>query len=70
MLVNAIAPGFIRTRMTDAIAPEARERLLGSIPIGRMGEPEEIAKAALLLAGEQSSYMTGQVLGVNGGMFM
>ena len=70
VLVNAIAPGFIRTRMTEVITPEARERLMGSIPLGRMGEPEEIAKAALFLAGEQSSYMTGQVLGVNGGMFM
>ena len=70
VLVNAIAPGFIHTRMSDAIPPEAREKLLGSIPLGRMGEPEDIAKVALFLACEESSYMTGQVLGVNGGMFM
>ena len=70
VLVNAIAPGFIRTRMTDAIPEEARRKLLEAILLGRMGEPEDIARAALFLAGEDSSYITGQVLGVNGGMYM
>jgi 3-oxoacyl-[acyl-carrier protein] reductase len=70
VLVNAIAPGFIRTRMTDAIPEEARKQLLETILLGRMGEPEDIARAALFLAGEDSSYITGQVLGVNGGMYM
>jgi len=70
VLVNAVAPGFIRTRMTDAIPAEAREKLVQSILLGRMGEPEDIARAALFLAGDESSYVTGQVLGVNGGMYM
>jgi len=70
VLVNAIAPGFIRTRMTDAIPEEARQKLVESILLGRMGEPEDIARAALFLAGDDSSYVTGQVLGVNGGMYM
>ncbi|MBI5239823.1 MAG: 3-oxoacyl-[acyl-carrier-protein] reductase [Elusimicrobia bacterium] len=70
VLVNAIAPGFIRTRMTDAIPEEAKKKLLEAILLGRMGEPEDIARAALFLAGEDSSYITGQVLGVNGGMYM
>jgi 3-oxoacyl-[acyl-carrier protein] reductase len=70
VLVNAIAPGFIRTRMTDAIPEEAKKQLLEAILLGRMGEPEDIARAALFLAGEDSSYITGQVLGVNGGMYM
>ena len=70
VLVNAIAPGFIRTRMTDAIPEEARQKLVEAILLGRMGEPEDIARAALFLAGDDSSYVTGQVLGVNGGMYM
>ena len=70
VLVNAIAPGFIRTRMTDAIPEEARQKLVEAILLGRMGEPEDIARAALFLAGVDSSYITGQVLGVNGGMYM
>ncbi|MCX5794721.1 MAG: 3-oxoacyl-[acyl-carrier-protein] reductase [Elusimicrobia bacterium] len=70
VLVNAIAPGFIRTRMTDAIPEEAKKKLLEAILLGRMGEPDDIARAALFLAGEDSSYITGQVLGVNGGMYM
>ena len=70
VLVNAIAPGFIRTRMTDAIPEEARQKLVESILLGRMGEPDDIARAALFLAGGDSTYITGQVLGVNGGMYM
>ncbi|MFA6004684.1 MAG: 3-oxoacyl-[acyl-carrier-protein] reductase [Elusimicrobiota bacterium] len=70
VLVNAIAPGFIRTRMTDAIPEDAKAKLTAAIALGRLGEPEDVARAALFLAGDDSSYMTGQVLGVNGGMYM
>lgn len=70
VLVNAIAPGFIRTRMTDAIPEDAKKKLVEAILLGRMGEPEDIARAALFLAGGDSPYITGQVLGVNGGMYM
>lgn len=68
--VNAIAPGFIRTRMTDGLKDEAREKICGLIPLGRMGEPAEVAQAALFLAGGGSAYITGQVLAVNGGLYM
>ena len=68
--VNAIAPGFIDTEMTRAIPPQAVEQALAAIPIGRMGTPEDIANAALFLASDASSYITGHVLSVNGGMGM
>jgi 3-oxoacyl-[acyl-carrier protein] reductase len=68
--VNAIAPGFIRTAMTDKLNDEARKKLAEMIPLTRLGEAEDIAKAALFLCSEDSSYITGQVLAVNGGMYM
>ena len=68
--VNAIAPGFIDTEMTRAIPPQAVEQALAAIPIGRMGTPEDIANAARFLASDASSYITGHVLSVNGGMGM
>ena len=68
--VNALAPGFVRTRLTDAISDEAKQRMAERILLGRMGEPEEIAKAVLFLASDESSYITGQILGVNGGMYI
>ncbi len=68
--VNAVAPGFIRTAMTDALDEPAQKKLLEQIPLGRFGDPEEIAEAVLFLAGERSRYMTGQVLRVDGGMMM
>ena len=68
--VNAIAPGFIDTEMTQAIPPQAVEQVLAAIPIGRMGAPEDIANAALFLASDAASYITGHVLNVNGGMGM
>lgn len=68
--VNAIAPGFIKTDMTDKLGDEARERLLGLIPLGRMGEASDVAKLALFLASDESSYVTGQVIKVDGGMVM
>ncbi len=68
--VNAIAPGFIETSMTERIGEEAKERLKASIPLGRVGRPEEVAAAALYLCSELSSYVTGEVLRVDGGMGM
>jgi len=68
--VNAIAPGFIATDMTDALGHEAKGDLTAQIPLGRMGSPADIAAAVLFLAGEGGGYITGQVLHVNGGMYM
>ena len=67
---NAVAPGFIRTRMTDAMTDEAKEATLKSIPMARMGEPEDIANAISFLVSDKASYITGQVLNVDGGMIM
>ena len=68
--VNAITPGFIVTDMTDGMTDKAREALTEQIPLGRLGEAEDVANAVLFLASDQSTYITGQVLGVNGGMYM
>lgn len=68
--VNCIAPGFISTAMTDALTEEQREAILKRIPLGRMGLPEEVAKAALFLASSLADYITGQVITVDGGMVM
>lgn len=68
--VNCIAPGFIETRMTDALTDAQKEGIMKKIPMGRLGQPEEIAKAALFLASNLSDYVTGQVLTVDGGMVM
>lgn len=65
---NAIAPGFIKTDMTEVLGEDAQKAFLASIPLRRMGEPEEIANAALFLASDLSSYVSGQVLSVCGGL--
>ncbi|TPW21335.1 MAG: 3-oxoacyl-acyl-carrier protein reductase [Elusimicrobia bacterium] len=70
ILVNAVAPGAVRTRMTDAVPQEVRERTIAKIPLGRLAEPVEIAQAVLFLASPESSYITGQCLGVNGGVYL
>lgn len=70
ILCNAVAPGFIRTRLTDAIPETDKQKLLTKILVGRMGEPLDIARAVLFLASEESSYITGHVLNVNGGGYM
>ena len=67
---NALAPGFIETDMTAALDEKTRAELLGKIPLGRLGQPEDIAEAALFLAGPSGRYITGQVLTVDGGMVM
>ena len=67
---NAVAPGFIHTRMTDAVPQEAKEKLFEKILLGRMGEPIEVANAVLFLSSDESSYITGHVLNVNGGGYM
>jgi len=68
--VNAIAPGFIETAMTEGMTPEAREKLAGRIPLARLGEPADVANAVKFLASEEASYITGQVLHVNGGLYL
>lgn len=70
ILVNAIAPGFIRTAMTDALSDDAKKKLAELIPVGRLGEAADVANAAVFLCGDESSYITGQVISVNGGMYM
>jgi 3-oxoacyl-[acyl-carrier protein] reductase len=70
ILVNAIAPGFIATEMTDAMTPEAKSVLTGLIPLERLGRTEDVASAVVFLASDHASYITGQVLVVDGGMVM
>ncbi|WP_138465219.1 3-oxoacyl-ACP reductase FabG [Poseidonocella sp. HB161398] len=68
--VNAVAPGFIQTAMTDKLNDQQKEAIMGQIPAGRMGSPEEIAAAVLYLASPEAGYVTGATLHVNGGMAM
>ena len=70
ILVNAIAPGYIETEMTDAMTPEARAALSGMIPLERLGKTSDIAAAVVFLASDHASYITGQVLVIDGGMVM
>jgi len=67
---NAIAPGFIETKMTEALGPDAREALLKQIPLNCLGQPDDVANAVLFLASPAARYITGQVLAVDGGMAM
>lgn len=68
--VNTVAPGFIDTDMTKELSEELKKSLLGSIALGRLGQPQEIAHAVSFLASEQAAYITGETLHVNGGMYM
>jgi 3-oxoacyl-[acyl-carrier protein] reductase len=68
--VNVVAPGMIETDMTHAIADKAKEALLTRIPLGRLGAPDEVAAAVAFLASDEAAYITGQVLAVNGGMYL
>jgi 3-oxoacyl-[acyl-carrier protein] reductase len=67
---NAVAPGFIETSMTAALSEEFKQTAVKNIPLGRVGAPEDVAAAVRFLASEEASYITGQVLGVNGGLLM
>lgn len=68
--VNMVAPGFIETDMTAVIPEKAKEAMMGGIPLGRAGKPEDVANAVLFLVSDQAAYITGQVLKVDGGMVM
>jgi 3-oxoacyl-[acyl-carrier protein] reductase len=68
--VNAVTPGFITTDMTAALNDELKQKMADAIPLGRIGDPEEIAKAVAFLASDAASYITGETLKVNGGMYM
>ena len=70
ILVNAVAPGFIETNMTDVLKDEIKENIAKSIPLKRMGSAEDVANVVKFLASEESSYITGQVINVDGGMIM
>ncbi|MEJ8776957.1 3-oxoacyl-[acyl-carrier-protein] reductase [Pseudogracilibacillus sp. ICA-222130] len=70
ILVNAIAPGFITTDMTDVLTEEQKEAMLATIPLEKLGEPEDIANVVTFLASDQSKYITGQTIHVDGGMVM
>ena len=68
--VNCVAPGFIATDMTDVLTEEQKNLMLGQIPLGRLGAPEEIAKVVAFLASNSGAYITGETIHVNGGMYM
>lgn len=68
--VNSVAPGFIDTDMTDVLTEEQKNLMLGGIPMARLGQPEEIANVVKFLSGDDSSYVTGETIHVNGGMYM
>jgi 3-oxoacyl-[acyl-carrier protein] reductase len=68
--VNAVSPGFVETDMTGVLSQELKDKLLAGIPLKRFGHPQDIAAAVRFLASEEAGYITGQVLGVNGGMYM
>lgn len=68
--VNCIAPGFIATAMTESLGDDQKEKLVGAVPAGRLGTPEDVAACAVFLASEEAAYVTGQTLHVNGGMAM
>lgn len=68
ILVNAIAPGFIATDMTESLVQDDRQKLLNAIPLGRLGMPEEIAAVAVFLASDKANYITGQTITVDGGL--
>jgi 3-oxoacyl-[acyl-carrier protein] reductase len=68
--VNMVAPGFIGTDMTEVLSDKIKETMISNIPLGRMGKPEDVANAVLFLVSDSASYITGQVINVDGGMVM
>ena len=67
---NAVAPGYVETELTGGLPENIKEQILGQVPVGRFGEPEEIAEVVAFLAGERAAYVTGQTIAVDGGMVM
>ncbi len=67
---NAVAPGFIQTAMTDALSEGVKDQMKSNIPLGQFGTPEDVADTVIFLASKESDYITGQVIHVNGGMYM
>jgi len=70
IIINAVAPGFIKTKMIDSVSKGVMRQILGQIPLGRIGLPEEVAKVVRFLASDDANYITGQVFNINGGMYM
>ena len=70
MTVNAVAPGFIETDMTAELPENAREGIIAQTPLARIGRPEEVAAAVLYLVSDEAAFVTGQVIRVNGGMYV
>src|SRR5581483_1630141 len=68
--VNAVAPGFIETDMTQGLSDQLKENMLGHVPLKRIGRPEDVAAAVRFLASSEAGYITGHVLNVNGGLYM
>ena len=68
--VNAVAPGFITTDMTDALSEDVKKQMLANIPLGKLGSPENVAKTVLFLLSDDAAYITGQTIHVDGGMVM
>ena len=68
--INCISPGFIKTEMTDKIDEKYKETIISKIPSSRLGAPEDVANAVLFLASDQSNYINGETIHVNGGMYM
>jgi 3-oxoacyl-(acyl-carrier-protein) reductase len=70
IMVNAVAPGFINTKMVEGIPQKVMQKILEQIPLGRLGKPEEVAKLVCFLASDDANYITGQVININGGVYM
>ncbi|HOZ04947.1 MAG TPA: SDR family oxidoreductase, partial [Arenimonas sp.] len=68
--VNSVSPGYVKSAMTDAVPQDLRDQILASVPVGRIGQPEDIARAVAFLCAEDSGYITGTNLPVNGGLFI
>ena len=70
MRANVVAPGYVATRLTDVLSEELRQAMLGNTPLGRLGDPEDVARAVRFFASDAAAYITGEVLLVDGGLGM